>query len=115
MMRRIMIVTLLILLFGLTFNAYACLVPLYDAGQAPMACGSTRDQPVREHCDVFKTLAIEHADHHSPWLHAQTSSLGETISARVINIPDTTRHFGFHDSLAPPVHELLAKLVVLRL
>lgn len=69
----------------------------------------------REYCDVFKTLAIGHADHHSPWLHIQTSSLGETTSARVINITDTTRHFGFHDSLAPPVHELLAKFVVLRL
>lgn len=76
MMRRIIAVTLLVLLFGLTFNAYACLVPLYNAGPAPMGCESPPDQPVREHCDVFKTFSVAHADHHHPWLVISDRVLG---------------------------------------
>lgn len=36
---------LVVLLFGLTFNAYACLVPLYNIVQALMDCGSASDHP----------------------------------------------------------------------
>ncbi len=103
------------LLFGLTFNAYACLVPLYSAGQAPMDCGSPSDQPVREYCDVFKTFSVEHADHHLPWLDVQTSSLEETNSLPLVTTPGITVLSRFYDSLAPPVNEFLAKLSVLRL
>ncbi|MGH7233455.1 MAG: hypothetical protein ACREJU_19145 [Nitrospiraceae bacterium] len=115
MIRRILAGTLPILLFGLTFNASACLVPLYNAGQAPMGCESPPDQPVREHCDVFKTFSVEHADHDHPWLDIQTESLGETIPVTLVNTPARTSRVRFHDSLAPPVGEVLAKLTVLRL
>lgn len=112
---RIIAVTLVILLFGLTFNAYACLVPLYNAGPAPMDCELPADQPVREYCDVFRTLGIEHADHNHFWLDSQTRSLGEAISVTAHSTPAGTALIHVHDSLAPPVNEFLAKLVVLRL
>lgn len=111
---RIISVTLVILLFGLTFNAYACLFPLYNAGQAPMGCGSPPEQPVREHCDVFKTLGVQHADQHHPWLDIQTSSLEQASAVSLVDSPDIAPP-RFYDSLAPPVDEVLAKLVVLRL
>lgn len=115
MIARSLSISLVGLLFGLTFNAYACLVPLYSAGQTPMGCESSPDQPVREHCDVFKAFSVEHADHDLPWLDVPTSSLEETISVTLPNTPVSTAFVRFHDNLAPPVGEVLAKLAVLRL
>ena len=48
-MRRIAIFLVLLLLI-LTFNAYACLLPLQPAS---MDCSSANEQPVRQPCDAF--------------------------------------------------------------
>ena len=61
MVTRSLSISLVALLFGLTFNAYACLIPLYSVEQTPMGCESSPDQPARDYCDVFKTFSIEHA------------------------------------------------------
>ncbi|ALA59313.1 hypothetical protein [Nitrospira moscoviensis] len=111
---RIISVSLVLILFGLTFNAYACLLPLFSAGQTPMGCGSSTDQPVREYCDVFKTFSVEHADQSHPWLDIQTSSLEQAIVVSLIDPPGIAPP-RFYDFLAPPVDEVLAKLTVLRL
>ncbi len=108
-------ISLVGLLFGLTFNAYACLVPLYSAGQTPMSCESSPDEPAHDYCDIFKTFCVEHADHHLPWLDVPTSSLDETIAVTVPYTPVSTAFVRFHDNLAPPVSEVLAKLAILRL
>lgn len=42
------------LLLILTFNAYACLLPL--PSQPPVDCSSATDQPVRQICDAFIQL-----------------------------------------------------------
>jgi hypothetical protein len=42
------------LLLVLTFNAYACLLPL--PAQSAMDCSSPSDEPVRETCDAFLEL-----------------------------------------------------------
>ena len=39
------------LLLVLTFNAYACVLPLQTASQ--MDCSSATEQPVRQTCDAF--------------------------------------------------------------
>lgn len=49
-MRR-MATFLVLLLLVLTFNAYACILPLQPATQ--MDCSSGTEEPVRETCDAF--------------------------------------------------------------
>jgi len=59
--RKSMAVALVLLFFVLSFNAYACLVPLNGASPAGMqnGCPDAQDQPVRQICDSFKTLGIQ--------------------------------------------------------
>lgn len=45
---------LVLLLLTLTFNAYACLLPLQAA--SGMDCSSAAEQPVRQTCDAFLQL-----------------------------------------------------------
>jgi hypothetical protein len=45
---------LVLLLLILTFNAYACLLPLQP--QSEMDCSSATEQPVRQTCDAFLQL-----------------------------------------------------------
>lgn len=117
MIARILSISLVLFLFGLTFNAYACLIPLYSAASTPMDCGSPSDQPAREYCDVFKTFSVEHADHDFSWLDTQSTTVGEPISVSLMCPTDCMAHsrLSESESLGPPVEEVLAKLVVLRL
>ena len=52
---------LMVIYFLLSFNAYACLVPLYGGGQVKTGsdCSMPQEQPAREQCDVFKTVGIQ--------------------------------------------------------
>jgi hypothetical protein len=47
--------------FLLSFNAYACLLPLYS--NVPVAkgtdCAMPQEQPVRDACDAFKALGVQ--------------------------------------------------------
>ena len=45
---------LVLLLVVLTFNAYACVLPLQP--EAAMDCSSATEQPVRQTCDAFLEL-----------------------------------------------------------
>lgn len=56
------LVGFLVLLFlGLSFNAYACLVPLFGVADMAMGngCSDPEEQPVRQFCDAFKTLGVQ--------------------------------------------------------
>jgi len=52
-MRRLS-TTLVLLLLLLTFNAYACVLPLQPV--SGMDCSSATDRPVRQTCDAFLEL-----------------------------------------------------------
>ena len=52
-MRRLAVILVLLLLV-LTFNAYACVLPLQP--QSVVDCSSATDQPVRQACDAFLQL-----------------------------------------------------------
>jgi hypothetical protein len=65
------------LLFVLTFNAYACLLPLQ--AQSGMDCSSTTEQPVRRICDAFTELGPQ----------SQTSFAQELPTVRVAFEPVT--------------------------
>lgn len=65
-MRRVSIVfagALVLLLLIFSFNAYACLLPLFGVPQAAMGggCAEPQDQPVRQFCDTFTTLGLHAA------------------------------------------------------
>jgi len=53
--------TLLVLFFALSFNAYACLLPVNGAPASPMSngCSTPDEQPVSQFCDTFKTLGVQ--------------------------------------------------------
>ena len=59
--RKPMALALVLLFFALSFNAYACLVPLNGGSPVGMqnGCPDAQDQPVRQICDSFKTLGIQ--------------------------------------------------------
>ena len=61
---RVTVAGMLILLFlGFSFNAYACLVPLYGTAGSAMGhgCSTPDEQSARRFCDAFKTLSVQSA------------------------------------------------------
>ena len=56
--------TLIVLFFALSFNAYACLLPVNGVPAAPMSkgCSTPEEQPASQYCDAFKTLGVQSAD-----------------------------------------------------
>ena len=59
-MRAFLALLLLLLLLGFSFNAYACLVPLYGGAGAAKGsdCSAPGEQSARQFCDTFKTLGV---------------------------------------------------------
>ncbi|HSL02426.1 MAG TPA: hypothetical protein VK901_02645 [Nitrospiraceae bacterium] len=55
---------MVLLFFALSFNAYACLLPVNGVAAAPMSngCSTPDEQPVSQYCDAFKTLGVQSAD-----------------------------------------------------
>src|SRR5437867_9709388 len=63
-----------LLFLGLSFNAYACLVPLFGASDVTMgsACSAPEEQLVRQFCDVFKTLGVQSSPEFQPAIDSLT-------------------------------------------
>ena len=59
--RKPLVITLILLFFALSFNAYACLFPISGMASTSMenGCPDTQDQPSRQICDSFKSLGIQ--------------------------------------------------------
>ena len=81
-MRRVSIVfagALVLLLLIFSFNAYACVLPLFGVPQAAMggSCADPQDQPVRQFCDTFTTLGLHAASDFHLSVDAQVMSPGE--------------------------------------
>ena len=66
-----------VLFLALSFNAYACLLPVNGATPAPMAngCSTPDEQPVSPYCDTFKTLGVQSAGDDQAFRQADTISL----------------------------------------
>lgn len=116
-LRRLIAVFIALLFFGLTFNAYACLVPLFGVPEAAMDrdCSSPQDQPVRQFCDSFKTLGIQAspAPLQASDAHADLESLGGTAPLDSSATPwryGQEQHF-----LSYPPADLFLRINVLRI
>ncbi|OQW36021.1 MAG: hypothetical protein A4E20_08730 [Nitrospira sp. SG-bin2] len=81
-MRR-MATFLALLLLVLTFNAYACILPLQSATQ--MDCSSETEEPVRGTCDAF----LEIGPHSQFSSNHAIGSLHLECTAPVQVLPDT--------------------------
>jgi hypothetical protein len=78
-----MAIFLVLLLLILTFNAYACILPLPPAPH--MDCSSGTEEPVRETCDAF----LEIGPHSQFSSHYAISSLHLECTVPVHVLPDT--------------------------
>ncbi len=58
--RALLAISLITLLLAFSFNAYACLLPLYGGVATPQgsACSAADEQPARQFCDTYKILGI---------------------------------------------------------
>ena len=109
--------TLVVLFFALSFNAYACLLPVNGATAATMGsgCSTPDEQPVYQFCDAFKTLGVQSADklHFSCDCHAICSEDTASLALLVIFTSHSSR-LSDHPTVGPP-EDLLLKISVLRI
>jgi hypothetical protein len=116
--RRLLIGTLILLFFGLSFNAYACLVPLFATANTAMknGCGTPQEQPTRQFCDAFKNPATQASPELQPLKYHHTFDLADTTQLSLLfdgpvpdhDLPDYVFQKG------PPL-DVLLKTTVLRL
>lgn len=113
----VLICTLVVLFFALSFNAYACLLPTNDSLSDAMGhgCSAPDEQPVSHHCNAFKTLGMPSVDNPSVSSDHQSLCSEDTDSiALLVSLAS------YHHCLSayPPVglhKDLLLKISVLRI
>jgi hypothetical protein len=109
--------TLVALLFVLSFNAYACLLPVSGITEAAMGkgCSTPEEQPVYQFCDAFKTLGVQSADKLHLNNDCQTICSEDTASlALLVILTSHSSRLSHHPTVGPP-QDLLLKISVLRI
>jgi hypothetical protein len=109
--------TLIVLLFALSFNAYACLLPVSGVPAAAMGngCSTPDEQPVYQFCDTFKTLGVQSADKLHLTSDCQTICSEDTASlALLVMLTSDSSRLYDHPTVGPP-QDLLLKISVLRI
>lgn len=115
---RTLAVSVLILLFvGLSFNAYACLLPVNGVTSAAMGngCSTPDEQPVSQFCDAFKTLNVQSAD--KLHLNGDCQALCPEDAASLallVSLASHSSRLSDHPTVGPP-QDLLLKISVLRI
>jgi hypothetical protein len=109
--------TLVVLFFALSFNAYACLLPVNGVTTAPMSngCSTPDEQPVSQYCDAFKTLGVQSAAKLP--LNSDSQALCSEDSASLVLLAVLTSscsRLSDHPIVGPP-QDLLLKISVLRI
>lgn len=115
--RSVLACTLVVFFFALSFNAYACLLPVNGATAATMdnGCSTPDEQPVYQFCDAFKMLGVQSAD--KPHFNSdyQTICPEDTASLAPLVIL-ASRSSGLADCpIGGPPQDLLLKISVLRI
>jgi hypothetical protein len=109
--------TLVVLFFALSFNAYACLLPVNGVTAAAMGngCSTPDEQPVSQYCDAFKTLGVQSADKLSLNSDCQALCPEDTASLALLDtLTSLSSRLSDHPTVGP--HEdLLLKISVLRI
>ena len=109
--------TLGVIFFALSFNAYACLLPVNGVTAAAMGngCSTPDEQPVSQFCNAFKTFGVQSTDKlhlNSDW---QTICSKDTASLALIDtLTSHSSRLSDHPTVGPP-QDLLHKISVLRI
>ena len=115
--RSFLAVAIVTLFFALSFNAYACLLPVNDIMAIEMGngCSTPDEQPIYQICDAFKTLGVESADQPHLTRDYQTICSEDTASLALLVIltSHSSRLYDHHPD-SPP-QDLLLKISVLRI
>ena len=115
--RSVLAGTLVVLFFALSFNAYACLLPVNGVTPAAMGngCSTPDEQPVYEFCNAFKTLGVQSADkvHLNSDYQTICSQDTATVALLVIHTSPSSR-LSDHPTVALP-QDLLLKISMLRI
>ena len=109
--------TLVVLLFALSFNAYACLLPVNGVPTGAMGngCSTPDEQPVSQYCDAFKTLGVQSADKLHLNSDSQTICSEDTASLALLDtLTSLSSRLSDHSTVSPP-QDLLLKISVLRI
>ena len=109
--------TLVVLFFVLSFNAFACLLPVNGVTAAAMGngCATPDEQPVSQFCGAYKTLGVQSADKlhlNSDW---QALCPEDTASLALLDtLTSYSSRLSDHPTVSPP-QDLLLKISVLRI
>ncbi len=109
--------TLVVLFFALSFNAYACLLPVNGVTASAMdtGCSTPDEQPVSQLCDAFKTLRVQSADTLHLNSDGQTICSEDTASLALLVIHTSpSSRLSDHPTDSSP-QDLLLKISVLRI
>jgi hypothetical protein len=109
--------TLVVLFFALSFNAYACLLPVNGVTVAAMdtGCSTPDEQPVYQFCDAFKTLGVQSADKlHLDSDYQTICSEDTTTLALLVFHTSVSSRLSDHPTVGPP-QDLLLKISVFRI
>lgn len=115
--RLFLILSLILLFTGLSFNAYACLLPLFTTTAVSMrnGCSTPDEHPVRQFCDAFKTLSVESAVELFVNADSQTISTEDTASLLQFLILASATSFSYHSPPESPPQDILLRISVLRI
>ena len=106
-----------LLFFALSFDAYACLMPVNGVMPAAMGngCSTSDERPVKQYCDAFKTLGVQSADTRHLNNDGQTICPQDTATVALLVIyTSPSSRLSDHPTVAPP-QDLLLKISVLRI
>lgn len=110
-------VFLVLLFFALSFNAYACLLPVNSVPASAMGtgCSTPDEQPVSQFCNAFKTLGVQSVDKLSFNSDCQALCPKDTASlALLVFLTSPSSRLSDHPAVSPP-QDLLLKISVLRI
>ena len=108
---------LFVLFIVLSFNAYACLLPVNGVTAAVMGngCSIPDEQPVNQYCAAFRTLDVQSADKLPLNRDCQTiCSEDAASSVHLVILTSPSNRLSDHPTVGPP-QDILLKISVLRI
>jgi hypothetical protein len=115
--RSCLAVSIIVLFCAVSFNAYACLLPMNGDTASTMSngCSTPDEPPVYQFCDTFKTLGVQSADKLNLTTDYQTICSEDTVSlALLVILTSHSSRLSDHPIVSPP-QDLLLKISVLRI
>jgi len=114
---RIVAIVVILLLSAMTFNAYACLVPVDSSHSVMGNCPSSQKEQVPQYCDIFKTMSVESTVSVSDSQHSKSVLAFDFQGLDQVATQTSQRNTCYrsdHQFQQPP-SDLFLKLVTLRI